>query len=146
MMRSYPLNSPQAAARIVTLAMLADRRLGSEEMLMLDYLRAPEQLGLSVHQLDVVVEAFRHDLGVSPPAESSNWADACLVDPRTMEQLMAEIDDPALRRKVLRICVSVVEADGRVHDSESIVLNAAVEQWGLHRAMFQTRAAERPIF
>ena len=146
MIRSYPLNSPQAAARIVTLAILADGRLGNEEMLMLDYLRAPEQLGLSVSQLDTVVEAFRHDLGVGPLADSSNWADACLVDPRTMEQLLAEIDDPALKRKVLRLCVSVVEADGRVHDSESIVLNAAVEQWGLHRAMFQTRAAERPIF
>jgi tellurite resistance protein len=142
MMRSYPLNSPQAAARIVALALLADGMMESEELLVLDYMQAPEQLGLSMHQLDAVVEAFGQDIEV---ACHPGWAETGLVDPRTMAALMAEIDDPALRRKVLRLCISVVEADGRVHESESTVINAAVEHWGLHRDMFALNMPERPL-
>jgi uncharacterized tellurite resistance protein B-like protein len=142
MMRSYPLNSPQAAARIVALALLADGVMESEEMLMLDYVRAHEQLGLSMHQLNAVVQEFGQDIGI---ARHPGWAEDGLVDPRTMAALMAEIDDPQLRRKVLRLCISVVEADGRVHESESTVVNAAVEHWGLHRDMFALYTPERPL-
>lgn len=132
-MRIYPRNSPEAAARIVALAVLADGRFGSEEMLMLDFLRAHDQLGLSVRQLDAVLEAFCEDLG----GTHTGWPEAGLIDPRTMEELMAVIDDPAMRRQILQLCVVVVEADGRICDSESIVLNAMVEHWGLHRSMFE---------
>lgn len=142
MMRSYPVNSPQAAARIVTLAMLADGRLGNEELLILDYVRAHEQLGLSTHQFNGVIADFRQDLGVSP---HPGWADAGLVDARTMSGLMADVDDPVLRRQVLQLCIAVVEADGRVHENESVMLNAAVEHWGLHRTMFQPRSPLRQI-
>jgi uncharacterized tellurite resistance protein B-like protein len=62
-----------------------------------------------------------------------------------MAGLMAEIDDPVLRKKVLRLCIAVVEADGRVHGSESVVINAAVEHWGLHRDMFALYTPERPL-
>ena len=48
---------------------------------------------------------------------------------------MAEIENPALRATVLRLCVAVAEADDHVADAESIVLVSAVEQWGLHREM-----------
>lgn len=140
-MRTYPPNSPEAAARIVALAVLADGRLGSEEMLMLDFLRAHEQLGLSVRQLDAVLEAFCEDLG----GNHTGWPEAGLLDPRTMEALMAGIDDPALRRQVLQLCVAVVEADGRIRESESIVLNAVVEHWGLHRSMFELQPVARPL-
>jgi uncharacterized tellurite resistance protein B-like protein len=142
MMRSYPLNSAQAAARVLALALLADGRLASEEILMLDYVRAHEQLGLSVNQLDAVVEAFRQDIEVG---RHPGWSEESLVDPRTMAGLMAEIDDPLLRKKVLRLCIAVVEADGRVHGSESVVINAAVEHWGLHRDMFALYTPERPL-
>lgn len=141
-MRSYPVNSPQAAARIVALALLADGVMEDEEMSMLEYLRAHEQLGLSIPQLEAVVEAFGQDIQV---ARHPGLAEDGLVDPRTMAALMAEIDDPELRRKVLRLCVSVVEADGRVHESESTVVNAAVEHWGLHRDMFALYIPERPL-
>ena len=42
-------------------------------------------------------------------------------------QLMAEVDDPALRRTVLGLCVSVAEADDHLSDGESALLVAAVE-------------------
>ena len=45
-MRSYPVNSPQAAARIVALTLVADGDIGDAEILWLDRLAVYEQLGL----------------------------------------------------------------------------------------------------
>lgn len=139
-MRTYPNNSPQAAARIVALAMLADGQVCKAELDVLDRLCVHEQLGLQPEELHVVVHAFCEDL---LSAAQRTWADACQVDPRTLAELMAEVDDPELRLKVLRLCISVVEADGRIAEGESIVLVSAVEQWGLHRWMLQPGLVKR---
>ena len=141
-MRTYPHNSPQAAARIVALGMLADGQLCVEEILVLDYVQAYEQRGLSAQQLDAVVAAFYEDLRVGP---HSGWGEAGLVDPRTMAAMMAEIDDPALQRQVLRLCISIAEADGLVGESESLVLGAAVEYWGLQREMLRQQPSTRAV-
>jgi hypothetical protein len=37
--------------------------------------------------------------------------------------------------KLLHLSAAVVEADGQLADGEVIVMGAAVEHWGLHRAM-----------
>ena len=131
-MRTYPNNSPQAAARIVALAMLADGDISRVELDALARSGVHQQLGLHADDWDAVVQAVCDDLLT---AGHLTWADACSIDPRTLAELMAEIADPALRLKVLRLCVSVVEADGNVVDGESILLGTAVEQWGLHREM-----------
>lgn len=131
-MRSYPRNSPQAAARIVSLAMLADGRLDPAELDALERQRAFEDLGLSAREMRAVMHAFCEDLA---SAAQPSWTEACHVDQRTLAKLLAEIDDPRLRRTVLRLCVSVVEADEQIDEGESIVLVAAVEHWGLHRDM-----------
>ena len=133
-MRTYPRNSPQAAARIVTLAMLADGDVSEVEFDALQRSCVHKQLGLQVDDWDAVVRDFRDDL---LEATQLAWPDVCQVDPRTLDELMAEIDDPALRLKVLRLCVSVVEADGNVEEGEAIMVGTAVEQWGLHWEMLQ---------
>ena len=131
-MRTYPLNSPQAAARIVTLAMLADGHLSNTELDALDRLRAHQTLGLGRIEMHAVIHEFCEDL---LSAMHLTWEDACRVDPRTIAELMGEIADPQLRQELLRICVAVVEADAQVTEGEAIVLTAAVEHWGLHRDM-----------
>ncbi len=136
-MRSYPRNSPQAAARIVVLAMLADGHLAKAELELLERLGVARQLGLPEAELHAVLHAFCEDLLASAHL---TWADACRIDPRTLAGLMAVVDDPALRRTVLNLCVAVAEADQQVDEAESIVLATAVEQWGLHREMFETEA------
>jgi uncharacterized tellurite resistance protein B-like protein len=133
-MRSYPNNSPQSAARIVALALLADGEASKGELELLERLGAHEQLGLQAEALQAVVHACREDL---LSVAHLPWADACRVDARTLAQLMAEVEDPVLRRKVLRLCVAVAEADGQVTEGESVMLVAAVEHWGLHREMLR---------
>lgn len=141
-MRSYPNNSPQAAARIVALAMLADGALSKAELDVLDRLGAPEQLGLQSEEFHVVAHALCEDL---LSAAHLTWADACRVDPRALAGMMAEVDDPRLRLKVMRLCVSLAEADGHVAEGESIMLVAAVEHWGLHRVMLGQELADRGV-
>ena len=134
-MRTYLSNSPQAAARIVALTVLADRDISKAELELLDRLAIHEQLGLDRNELHAVLDSLCEDLLSS---EQLQWSDACPVDDRTLVGLMGEIEDPALRRKVLRLCIEIAEADTQVTDGEAIVLTAAVEQWGLHREMLRS--------
>lgn len=133
-MRNYSVDSPQAAARIVALTLVADGDIGDAEIEWLDRLAVHEQLGLTRLELHAVLDAFCEDLLSSGQLK---WADACPVDERTLGDLMADIEDPALRLKVLRLCVELAEVDSHVDEGESIVLVAAVEHWGLHADMFR---------
>ena len=133
-MRTYPQNSPLAAARIVALAMLADGSLCKQELDTFDRLNAHEQIGLDKEEFHAVVHTFCDDLLA---AAHSSGGDVCRVDSSTMAELMCEIDAPELRRKLISLCVAVAEADGQVADSEAIVLVAAVEHWGLQHEMLK---------
>ena len=134
-MRSYPTDSPQAAARIVALTVVADGDIGDAELQWLDRLAVYQQLGMTRRELHALLDTFCEDLLSS---DQLKWADTCPVDERTLAQLMSEIQDPALRRKLLRLCVDLAEVDARVDEGESTVLVAAVEHWGLHREMFRS--------
>jgi len=136
-MRNYPVNSPQAAARIIALTVVADGDIRDAEIEGLDRLAVHEQLGLERLELLGLLDAFCEDLLSSGQL---NWADVCPVDERTLADLMGEIQDPALRLKVLRLCVELAEVDAQVDDGESAVLVAAVEHWGLHHEMFRSSA------
>jgi uncharacterized tellurite resistance protein B-like protein len=131
-MRPYPRNSPQAAARIVSLALLADGHLSQAEIDTLDLLDLRARLGLDRPALMTVVHELCEDLLHSVQL---SWSDACRIDPRALAQLLAEIDDPALRRTVLDMCLAVAEADGDVSEGESIVLVSAIDQWGLQHSL-----------
>ncbi|HYW56560.1 MAG TPA: TerB family tellurite resistance protein [Polaromonas sp.] len=131
-MRSYPQNSPHAAARIVALAMLADGNICKEELDTRDRINAHEQLGLDKDGFHATVHSLCEDLLA---AAHASWGTACRVDPDMLEALMKEIDAPELQSKVIRLCVAVVEADTYVADSESVVLLAALEHWGAQLGM-----------
>ncbi len=137
-MRHYPRNSPQAAARIVALTLLADGHLAPAELEALERSQAHECLGLGRDELHAVVHGFCEDLLHSAHL---TWSDACRVDTRTMAQLLADVDDPALRQTVLQLCLDIAQADAHIADGESMVLEAVVEHWGLHRMMFAGESA-----
>lgn len=126
-MRSYRRNSPQAAARIVALTLLADGHLSRSELDMLDQRQAARILGLTPDGLHQVLQDLCEDLLAGA---QQNWGDACKVDPDTLAALLADVDDEALRRTVMGLCVDVANADRHVAEGESIVLSAVLDQWG----------------
>jgi len=75
-MRSYPANSPQAAARIIALTVVADGDIGEAEIEWLDRLAVHAQLGLARHELHALRDIFCKDLLSS---DQLKWADACPV-------------------------------------------------------------------
>ena len=127
-MRHYPTNSPQAASRIVALALLADGHLVKAELDVLDRLDAHTQLGLDRSELHRVVHGFCEDLLATTVG---GWANAGRMDAHTLHALLAELDDPDLRERVLSLCTAVVDADRHVADGESQLLLSALVQWGL---------------
>ena len=129
-MRTYPNNSPQSAARIVALAMLADGHLCKTELDALDCVDVHTQLGLPPAELHAIVHALCEDL---LSTSHGSWEAACRVDSGTLAALLAEIDDPALRVKVLRLCLTAVAADEHLADGETVILTALVAHWELHR-------------
>jgi len=137
-MRKYPSNSPEAAARIVALTIVADGEVDRAEFALLDELQVHQQLGLSREALHEVIDDFCVDLLAS---KQLIWADSCPVDEYTLHALMAEIDSPLLQRKVLGLCVKIAEVDGRLSVGESMALHAAVEHWRLQRHMLASSPA-----
>lgn len=129
-MRHYTRNSPQAAARIIALTVVADGDIGQPELDLLERLCVHDQLGLERHELHEVLDAFCEDLLSS---QQLAWADVCPVDEHTLADLMGDIEEPALRARLIRLCVELAESDAHVSEGEQIVLSAAVQYWDLRR-------------
>lgn len=139
-MRTYALNSPQAAARIVTMAMLADGHLSRAELKTLDRLGVHQQLGLSPLDLHDVVQAFCEDLFATA---HGSYEAINRVDPQTIAELATEITDPVLRLQLLQLCAEVVEADAHLAEGESLVMTALTDHWCLQREMLRGGKAHR---
>ena len=127
-MRTYPQNSPQAAARIVALAVLADGHPSKIELDVLDSLRAVEQLGLETDGLLAVIRGVCEDLLCAPTRASEATS---LLSPATLAVLMAEIESPELRLRVIQLCVAAIAADKQLMHGEAQFLASAAEHWGL---------------
>ena len=135
-MRSYPRNSPQAAARIVALAMLADGSLCRAETETLERLGAHAKLGLGPAELHAVMHDLCQDLLA---ASNMSWGGSGQVDRHTLSRLMAEVQDPQLQLRVMKLCVAVVDTDEHLAEGESAVLAAALAEWGLPQVRQQDK-------
>ena len=127
-MRSYPRNSPEAAARIVALVLISDGHVCSTEFEILKQLGAERELGLEPHLLPHIVHTLCEELLASGYETGSLISN---VDDSTLASLMAEISDPVLQRKVLRLCLAAARADGHLADGEALVVEAARHHWQL---------------
>lgn len=127
-MRSYPHNSPEAATRIVALVLISDGHVCSSEFDVLKQLGAERELGLEPQLLPHVVHTLCEELMASGYETGSLMSN---VDDSTLASLMAEISDPVLQRKVLRLSLAAARADGLLADGETLVVEAARHHWRL---------------
>ena len=125
--RRYPRNSPQAAARIVALALIANGEIKPSELAELEAVHAHDLLGLTRLEWHDVVHGLCAELLWSATAGSD-----CLIDSAMIDRMLCDVDDVTLQRLVLRLCAAVINADRQVDEGESIVLRAAINHWGLH--------------
>jgi hypothetical protein len=127
-MRSYPHDSPEAAARIVALVLISDGHVCSSEFGILKQLGAERELGLDPHLLPHIVHTLCEELLLGGYATGSLMDN---VDDSILASLMAEISDPLLQRTVLRLSLAAARADGQLADGEAVVLEAARQHWRL---------------
>jgi len=127
-MRSYPHNSPEAAARIVALVLISDGHVCSSEFDILKQLGAERELGLEPHLLPHIVHTLCEELLMGGYETGSLMGN---VDDSALASLMAEISDPALQRKVMRLSLAAARADGHLADGETLVVEAARRHWQL---------------
>lgn len=133
-MRRYPTNSPQAAARIVALTVLADGDISSAEFELLSHPELHARLGLDRDALATVLHDAYDDLESGARLSLPN---TCPVDEFTLRDIVGEIDDPELQKRLLRLCADIAHSDGTVDIAESIIISSAMEQWGLHSEIFR---------
>ena len=127
-MRSYPHNSPEAAARIVALVLISDGHVCSSEFDILKQLGAEQALGLEPQLLPHIVHTLCEELLASGYESGSLMSN---VDDNALASLMAEVSDPALQRTVLRLSLAAARADGHLADGETLVVEAARHHWKL---------------
>jgi len=140
-MRSYPRNSPQAAARIVALVLISDGHVCSSEERALDKLDIAGQLGLVPEQFAQIVQALCEDHSI---AHASLAPTLDQIDAAMLATLLGEVDSPPLRRKVMRLCMSVAIADEHLADGEIALLAAVFSAWGPASAPVPVRLGAEP--
>ena len=124
--RSYPRNSPQAAGRLIALALISDGEINAAEWDVLCDTGALAQVGLAGHEWHDIVDGLCHDMLATAPAGAM-----CRIESETMARWFAEVDDPQLQRLVIEVSAALIAADGHVDDGESVVLRSALEHWVL---------------
>lgn len=125
-MRSYPRNSPEAAARIVALVLIADGHVCQSEYEALKKLNAARDLELKSQEMPGIVQTLCEDLlmeGFTGRSILSHIGDG------VMASLLAEVDEPGLQSKVLRVIGAVVHADHHISEGEDAMLEAIRRHW-----------------
>ena len=125
-MRSYPPNSPEAAARVLAMALLADGHYSMTEIQALDRLQAARRLGLSAAEFKEVLDGFCHDLLMG---HRNQWGGSDLLDAHIRSQLVSEITSPYLQTEVMELCAEVIKADGHLADGELAMIDSLSGAW-----------------
>jgi uncharacterized tellurite resistance protein B-like protein len=126
-MRNYPTDSPKAMSRLLALAMIADGRLAPQELKTLHRSGVLEVLGVSEDTFDDAAGELTHDL----LTHSTNHAAGMVeIEPATIDALLDEVQDPALRALVLKGMLEIVRADQMIDHRERRLLRRALATWG----------------
>jgi uncharacterized tellurite resistance protein B-like protein len=125
-MRSYPRNSPKAAARILALVLVSDGNVCRSEFEALNQLDGMRHLGLDPQKLPGIVQTFCEDLlmeGFDGRSILSHVGDGL------MASVLAEVDEPKLRKQVLYLAESVAHADKHLSEGETAMIQAIRGIW-----------------
>jgi uncharacterized tellurite resistance protein B-like protein len=134
-MRSYPMNSTQAAGRLLALTMVVDGNLAPTELMALDRSRILRHVALDPDTFQQLLQELCDDL------LTGATHGLVQLDPALIDQLLLEIDRPELRRQLLKAMWTIADADGWLADGEAILLTRASVQWGAETGFSSGRAA-----
>lgn len=124
-MRSYPDNSTEALARIMSVAIFADGTPDPRELAVAQSAAIQARLGYDTAQFQRVMAEFCTDLAaIRPPG-----ADTITVTPRQVSRMLGEVTDAAKQDAVCRSVFDVIRADRRAHAAETGILREMIHHW-----------------
>lgn len=127
-MRNYASDSPQAMARIVALALMADGSVDRSELKLLERQEVLRRLGVSPEQFDSISYEFFEDLlGHGQRLDSGQFA----LNAKIVASVLGDIREPALQQKALRLILAIVHADHRLTADEAGLIAQALNHWKL---------------
>jgi hypothetical protein len=127
-MRHYATDSPEATARILALALLADGAIDLSELESLQRHKIVGKLGLDSALFDKVVHEFCEDmLSYAHQAPSGRHE----LDLESIDALLNEIRDPDKRNTLLSSMLNIINAEGMVLASEGRLISQALKVWHL---------------
>jgi len=122
-MRSYLLNSPHAAGRILALTMIIDGNLTGSELAAMGRTQILSHIGLDHADFQRLLQDLCNDLLTSTSHGTVQMSNE-LID-----SLLGEIESPDLGRTLLRAMWSIADADDWLADAEAILLTRASNAW-----------------
>jgi uncharacterized tellurite resistance protein B-like protein len=122
-MRSYSVDSPHAAGRILALTMIVDGNLAGSELAALDRSKILEHIDLDQAQFQRLLQDLCDDL-LTSTSHGAIQLDNALID-----GLLEEIAHPDLRRSLLRAMWRIADADDWLADAEAVLLTRASNAW-----------------
>jgi hypothetical protein len=124
-MKSYPCNSPQATAHVVSLAMLADASFHPKEVSALDQACAFERLGITRDEfLGIARDDFTALMaGLRRPGPYG------LLDADELDAALDGVEDVAQRRLAFELVMALLPADGQVRGPELALVRRLSERW-----------------
>jgi uncharacterized tellurite resistance protein B-like protein len=125
-MRSYSTNSPEALARLVAMAILADGRLDNREVDWIKHNDTAALLGVDRDTLiQVLLDCCRD---VINEAEQER---VFLLEDHRLARLADDLTDPALQKVALSAMLILAKSDGSVSEGEETLLRYLMSRWGL---------------
>lgn len=135
-MRHYETDSASAAGRIVALCMVVDGNMAPSELQALQRSRLLEYIDIDIDTFhDLVTELCQDLLSTAVKHEH------VVLDEATIDVLLDEIRDPALRRELLRAMWHIADADGVLADAEAKLLSRACHVWAAESRFVTEEAA-----
>jgi len=122
-MRTYEMNSPQAAGRILALMMVVDGNLASAELQAMHRSKILEHIDLAPAAFQQLLQDLCDDMLTSTVHGAVQLANGVI------DSLLDEIDDPDLRRKLLQAMWKIADADDWLADGEAVLLARASAVW-----------------
>ena len=123
-MRSYSINSPQAAGRLLAITLISDGNMAPSELTAMYQSRILQHVGLDKLEFQLVLEDLCNDL------LTTTRDGVVQLEPDVIDQILLEIAHPDLRCKLLQAMWQIAEADGWLANGEAVLLNQANITWG----------------
>ena len=123
-MRHYETDSASAAGRLVALCMVVDGNMAPSELQALQRSRLLDYIDIDIDTFHDLVDELCQDM-----LSTSVKHEHVVLDEDTIDALLGEIRDPALRRQLLRAMWKIADADGVLADAEAKLLARACLVW-----------------